>query len=101
VRFEMAGAAPIEQKVLIRQGEKNRRLSASFKKAPPLAVPVPPPVAPPAKSSNALLEAMKDELFQLEIERQQGQSSAEEYEKQKAALDQTLKRALARVGKNS
>lgn len=42
---------------------------------------------------------MKEELFQLEIERQQGQISAAEYEQQKAALDQTLKRALARAGK--
>jgi hypothetical protein len=54
-----------------------------------------------AKSGNALLDAMKEELFQLEIERQQGQISAEEYETQKAALDQTLKRALARSQKNS
>jgi hypothetical protein len=30
VRFEMAGAAPIEQRVLIREGEKNRAVSASF-----------------------------------------------------------------------
>jgi hypothetical protein len=67
----------------------------------PRSATVDAPVAPPAKSSNALLEAMKDELFQLEIERQQGQISSEEYEKQKSALDQTLKRALARVAKNS
>jgi hypothetical protein len=46
---------------------------------------------------NVLLEAMKDELFQLEIERQQGVITQEDYEKQKAALDQTLKRALART----
>ncbi len=60
--------------------------------------------APPAQTTcarrgpggNALLEAMKDELFQLEIERQQGVITEEDYEKQKAALDQTLKRALAR-----
>ena len=58
------------------------------------------PVAATPKSSNALLDAMKDELFQLEIERQQGQISAEEYEKQKSALDQTLKRALARASKS-
>jgi hypothetical protein len=31
VRFEMAGAAPLEQKVLIRQGERNRTLVAAFK----------------------------------------------------------------------
>jgi hypothetical protein len=45
VRFEMAGAAPIEQRVLIREGEKNRALSASF---PPRTVdPLRQP--PPAK----------------------------------------------------
>ena len=48
VRFEMAGAEAVEQKVLIRQGEKNRKLSASFEKAPPptppaLSAAVPPP----------------------------------------------------------
>ena len=57
--------------------------------------------AAPAKSGNALLDAMKEELFQLEIERQQGQISTQEYETQKVALDQTLKRALARAGKKS
>jgi len=46
--------------------------------------------------STMLLEAMKEELFQLEIDRQQGKISAEEYAKAKAALDETIKRALAR-----
>ena len=44
---------------------------------------------------------MKDELFQLEIERQQGVITQEDYEKQKAALDQTLKRALARTRRDN
>lgn len=61
----------------------------------------PASAASATKSGGALLEAMKEELFQLEIERQQGQISAQEYESQKAALDQTLKRALARLQKNS
>lgn len=76
-----------------------------------VTVSVPPPVqsrlaqttpttAPP-KPANTLLEAMKEELFALEIERQQGQVSQQEYEEQKAALDQTLKRALARSAKNT
>ena len=43
---------------------------------------------------------MKEELFQLEIDRQQGTVTAEEYTKAKAALDETIKRALAR-SKNS
>jgi len=59
------------------------------------------PTAPAPTPANALLDAMKEELFQLEIERQQGQISQQEYETQKAALDQTLKRALARTARNS
>ena len=51
----------------------------------------------PARDRNALLlEAMKEELFQLELDRQQGTVTPEEYAKAKAALDETLKRALAR-----
>jgi hypothetical protein len=76
--------------------EPMRSVAASV----PAVTPTPPAATPP-KSGNALLEAMKEELFQLEIERQQGQISAQEYETQKAALDQTLKRALARSQKNS
>ena len=52
----------------------------------------------PAARSSALLEALKDEMFQLEVERKQGKVTAAEYEKAKAALDQTLERALKRQG---
>ncbi len=48
---------------------------------------------------STLLEALKNELFQLEVERQQGLISQSDYEKQKAALDQTLQVALARSRK--
>ncbi len=48
-------------------------------------------------STSMLLEGLKEELFQLEIERQQGHISQQEYEKTKAALDQTLQRALKRA----
>ena len=44
----------------------------------------------------ALLEGIKEELFQLEVERQQGKISPDAYAKAKAALDETMKRALAR-----
>jgi hypothetical protein len=54
-------------------------------------------VAPKATRSAALLDAMKEELFQLELDRQQGKVSAEEYATAKAALDETIKRALARA----
>jgi hypothetical protein len=52
------------------------------------------PVAP--GRSALLLEALKEELFQLEVEHKQGTLSQPEYEKAKAALDQTLERALKR-----
>ncbi len=49
-----------------------------------------------ARPSSMLLEGLKEELFQLEVERKQGQISQAEYEKAKSALDQTLERALKR-----
>jgi len=48
------------------------------------------------RSSSMLMEGIKEELFQLEVERKQGQISQAEYDKAKAALDQTLERALKR-----
>ena len=47
-------------------------------------------------SSSMLLEGLKEELFQLEVEHKQGHISQQEYDKTKAALDQTLQRALKR-----
>jgi hypothetical protein len=64
--------------------------------------PAPVPAAPSVRTAGAprpssmLLEGLKEELFQLEVERRQGQISQAEYEKAKAALDQTLERALKR-----
>ena len=46
--------------------------------------------------SSAILEALKEELFHLEVDRKQGKITEAEYEKAKAALDQTLDRALRR-----
>ena len=54
------------------------------------------PTAPARDRSALLLEAMKEELFQLEIDRQQGKVTPEEYTKTKGALDETLRRALSR-----
>jgi hypothetical protein len=51
------------------------------------------PAVPP---TSMFLEGLKEELFQLEVEHKQGQISQQEYEKAKAALDQTLQRALKR-----
>jgi len=47
-------------------------------------------------SGSLLLQALKEEIFQLEVERQQGKISEAEYATAKAALDQTLARAIAR-----
>lgn len=47
-------------------------------------------------STSMLMEGIKEELFQLEVERKQGQISQAEYDKARAALDQTLERALKR-----
>jgi hypothetical protein len=49
-----------------------------------------------SRQSSVLLDALKEELFQLEVERRQGQISQPDYEKAKSALDQTLDRALKR-----
>jgi hypothetical protein len=49
-----------------------------------------------ARPTTMLLEGLKEELFQLEVERRQGQISQAEYERAKSALDQTLERALKR-----
>jgi hypothetical protein len=57
--------------------------------------------APPARApqnGDRLLEALKEELFQLELERHQGRISGEDYEKAKSALDTTLARAARRAG---
>ncbi len=50
-----------------------------------------------APAGNILLQALKDELFELEMDRLQHRISNDEYVKAKAALDQTLKRAIARA----
>ena len=47
-------------------------------------------------TSSMLLQGLKEEIFQLEVEHKQGHISQQEYEKTKAALDQTLQRALKR-----
>jgi hypothetical protein len=73
--------------------------------APALAAPTLPvsPVSSVSPVSNAvsdrkstLLEAMKEELFQLEVDRQQGRITEEEYQKAKAGLDLTIRRAVNR-----
>jgi len=43
-----------------------------------------------------LMDGIKEELFQIEVERKQGQISQAEYLEAKAGLDQTLARVLKR-----
>ena len=50
----------------------------------------------PADHRAVLLAALKDELFTLETDRLEGRVAAEEYERQKSALEIVLKRALDR-----
>jgi hypothetical protein len=52
------------------------------------------PTSPP--NSGSLLTALKEELFALETDRLEGKLSEPEYAEQKAALEQVLRRALAR-----
>ena len=77
------------------QGEKAAAPAASV-------ATVQPPLKPAATVASApaptlLLQAMKEELFQLEMDRQQGKVSEAEYATAKAALDQTLARAIKRT----
>ncbi len=67
------------------------------------ARPAPAPIAAHSGNSKSsmLLEGLKEELFDLEVEHKQGRISQQEYEKTKAALDQTLQRALRRNGQNT
>jgi hypothetical protein len=57
--------------------------------------PAPAETMQPAPS-DLLLTALKEELFQLEIERQQGKLTPAEYDKARSAVEQTLQRALSR-----
>jgi hypothetical protein len=46
LRYEIAGEKPLEETVQIREGEKNRKLTASFQRAAPPTAEPPVPVAP-------------------------------------------------------
>jgi hypothetical protein len=58
------------------------------------------PAAPVDKAAPrlSLLDALKEELFQLESDRLRGTISAEEYADAKQALNQSIQRAMARHG---
>jgi len=54
------------------------------------------PAAPLSSRSDLVLEQIKHELFQLEVEHQQGRISRRQYKRARATLDQTLDRTLKR-----
>ena len=53
----------------------------------------------PQDRSKLLMEAMKEEVFQLESDRLNGKINAQDYQVAKAALDKTLQRAVQRQPK--
>jgi hypothetical protein len=70
--------------------------AAPLAQVPAAQIPLTKSRAAASGSKSMLLEALKEELFDLEVEHKQGRISDEEYEKAKSALDQTLARALKR-----
>jgi hypothetical protein len=52
-------------------------------------------------SRSALMDVMKEELFQLEVDRQSGAITEAEYTKNRATLEQTLAMAVARSNKGT
>jgi hypothetical protein len=77
---------------------RSRTTAASEAASSEIELPQVPRAAKPKNGDRSalLLDALKEELFQLEVEHKQGRVSQQEYEKAKAALDQTLERALKR-----
>ena len=65
-------------------------------KPQPAMAPAKPTKGGKSRSGSILLEAMKEELFQLESDRLEGKITPQEYESSKAALDKTLQRAVKR-----
>jgi len=72
--------------------------AAVHPRTPTVAAPAASTTSAPVAKSSMLLEALKEEMFQLEVEKKQGKITPADYEKAKAALDQTLDRALKRQG---
>ena len=90
VRTDFEAPEPPQQPITPRVSR-----SASPAPAPRVAAAVTAPTAA-APRSSMLLEALKEELFQLEVEHKQGKIAQQDYEKAKAALDGTLTHALKR-----
>lgn len=74
------------------EGDYERPNAAVFDKTPE-------PVA--AGSASILMNGIREELFQIEVEHKRGHLSQVEYDKTKAALDRTLARALKRLAQKA
>jgi len=57
--------------------------------------------AAPAFRNASLVDVLKEELFQLEVEHHQGQITKAEYDRVKAALDVVIGRAVTRKGQST
>ena len=90
-----AGARPASTPS-VRVDARVPQRAASASASTPASTPVTAPPATQAVQSNMLLAGLKEEIFALEVEHQQGKLSQAEYESARAALEQTLQRALAR-----
>jgi len=73
-------------------------MASDFAHSEPIEIPA---TRAASSRSGLLLEALKEEIFQLEVDHKQGRISQEEYEESKAALDQNLERALKRKSSTS
>jgi len=91
-----AAGATSGRKVAAATGDPAANLRSSSPSSSAAVTSSNPVVSAPASKSSMLLEALKEELFQLEVEKKQGKITPAEYEKARAALDQTLDRALKR-----
>jgi hypothetical protein len=67
-------------------------------RAQPTSVPDKSKTGKPDDRRATLMDALKEEIFQLESDRLQGKISSQEYDSAKAALDKTLQRAVQRQG---
>lgn len=57
LRFEMGGAHPVEQQVVLRAGEKERRIAVAFPPPNPTTAWRPPPQSPRVRESPVAMAA--------------------------------------------
>lgn len=85
------------------QPDAQAATSSSSRPSPPLpqkAAKAATGAAPPAAAAGSMLDALKEELFQLETDRLQGRISPEEYQASKAGLDTLLRRQIKNTRPN-